>query len=300
MKGNIDHPLRLFLEIANRGSLSAAAEALSLSQSGLSRQLAALERHVGQPLFVRHGRGVEPTDAGRRLLEAARPAYQAIDDAVMQLRERHGLTAGNLNVATVHTLGHDFVSEIVARFMRQRPDASVSLLERSSPGVAEMVEGGGAEIGFVYDAAVASDLLEITPLFDEEMGFVAHQSSRFASLAAITLDAHTPPLIVFPPSYALRRMLHGRAFHAKVAAEVELDGRDAEAGLADQRPVHPADADPVAPARRIRADANPDRRAGDAPAHRRGDAARAAAVGAGRAAAGDRARAGGRGLSEPG
>ncbi|MBU9323151.1 LysR family transcriptional regulator [Burkholderia gladioli] len=221
MKGNIDHPLRLFLEIANRGSLSAAAEALSLSQSGLSRQLAALERHVGQPLFVRHGRGVEPTDAGRRLLEAARPAYQAIDDAVMQLRERHGLTAGNLNVATVHTLGHDFVSEIVARFMRQRPDASVSLLERSSPGVAEMVEGGGAEIGFVYDAAVASDLLEITPLFDEEMGFVVHQSSRFASLAAITLDAHTPPLIVFPPSYALRRMLHGRAFDAKVAAEVD-------------------------------------------------------------------------------
>lgn len=84
-----------------------------------------------------------------------------------------------------------------------------------------MVEGGGAEIGFVYDAAVASDLLEITPLFDEEMGFVVHQSSRFASLAAVTLDAHTPPLIVFPPSYALRRMLHGRAFDAKVAAEVD-------------------------------------------------------------------------------
>jgi DNA-binding transcriptional LysR family regulator len=221
MKTNVDHQLRLFVEIANSKSLSAAAEALSLTQSCLSRQLASLEGHIGQALFVRHGRGVEPTDAGRKLLEAARSGYQLIDNTLTQLRDQHGVTEGSVNVATIHTLSYYFMAEVVARFMAQRPHASVSLLGRSSPGVVELVEAGRAEIGFVYDSAVASDELEITPLFEEEMSFVVHENSRFAALTAISLNEETPALVVFPAGYALRRMLHGRDFDAKVAAEVE-------------------------------------------------------------------------------
>jgi DNA-binding transcriptional LysR family regulator len=221
MKGNLDHQLRLFVEIANGKSLSAAAEALSLTQSGLSRQLASLEDYIGQPLFVRHGRGVKPTEAGEMLLETARSAYRLIDNTVVQLRDQHGVTSGSLNVATIHTLSYYFMAEVVARFMAQRPNANVALLGRSSPGVVELVEAGRAEIGFVYDSAVASDALEITPLFEEQMCFVVHESSRFATQAAVSLNEDTPPLVVFPASYALRRMLHTRTFDATVAAEVE-------------------------------------------------------------------------------
>ncbi|GAB2917801.1 LysR substrate-binding domain-containing protein [Paraburkholderia jirisanensis] len=221
MKGNLDHQLRLFVEIATYKSLSGAADALSLTQSGLSRQLASLESYIGQPLFVRHGRGVEPTEAGQKLLEAARSAYQLIDNSVLQLRDQHGITAGSLNVATIHTLSYYFMGEVLARFMAQRPHANVSLLGRSSPGVVELVEAGRAEIGFVYDSAVASDALEITPLFEEDMCFVVHQGSPFAQQASVVLDQQTPPLVMFPASYALRRMLHTRAFDASVAAEVE-------------------------------------------------------------------------------
>ena len=220
MKGNVDHQMRLLVEIANYKSLSGAAEALSLTQSGLSRQLASLESFIGQPLFVRHGRGVEPTEAGQKLLEAARSAYQLIDSTVVQLRDQHGVTAGSLNVATIHTLSYYFMANVIARFMAQRPNANVSLLGRSSPGVVELVEAGRAEIGFVYDSAVASDELEITPLFEEEMCFVVHENSRFAALSAISLNEETPPLVVFPAAYALRRMLHTRTFDATVAASL--------------------------------------------------------------------------------
>jgi DNA-binding transcriptional LysR family regulator len=221
MKSNVDHQLRLFMEIASYKSLSAAAEALSLTQSGLSRQLASLEEYIGQPLFVRHGRGVELTEAGQKLREAADSAYQLIDDALVELRNRHGVTDGTVHVATIHTLTHYFMAEVVAKFMAQRPSASVALLGRSSPGVVELVEGGKAEIGFVYDSAVASDQLEITPLFEENMCFVVHQKSHFASLPGVDLREGAPPLVVFPPSYALRRMLHTKEFDATVAAEVE-------------------------------------------------------------------------------
>jgi DNA-binding transcriptional LysR family regulator len=221
MKANIDHQLRLFIEIASHESLSGAAEALSLTQSGLSRQLACLESFVGQPLFVRHGRGVRITEAGRKLREATSSAYQLVDTTVMQLRNDHNVTGGSLSVATIHTLTYYFMADVVAKFMAQRPSASVALLGRSSPGVVQLVESGRAEIGFVYDSAVASDELEITPLFMEDMCLVVHQNSPYASQASVDLRKDAPPLVVFPATYALRRMLHTKEFDATVAAEVE-------------------------------------------------------------------------------
>src|ERR1700754_886373 len=221
MKTNVDYQARLFIEIAAHKSLSAAAEALSLTQSGLSRHLASLEEFIGQPLFIRHGRGVELTEAGRKLLEVVSAAYQLVDNTILQLRNEHGVTDGSIHVATIHTLSYYFMAEVAAKFMAQRPSASVALLGRSSPGVVELVESGRAEIGFVYDSAVASDRLEITPLFEEAMCLVVHENSRYASRAHIDLREESPPLIVFPADYALRKMLHTREFDATVAAEVE-------------------------------------------------------------------------------
>jgi DNA-binding transcriptional LysR family regulator len=86
----------------------------------------------------------------------------------VQLRNQHGVTDGSLRVATIHTLSYYFMADVVAKFMAQRPSASVALPGRSSPGVVELVEAGKAEIGFVYDTAVASGVIDITPLFEEE------------------------------------------------------------------------------------------------------------------------------------
>jgi DNA-binding transcriptional LysR family regulator len=221
MKSNFDHQLRLFLEIANCKSLSAAAETLSITQSGLSRQLASLEEFIGQPLFVRHGRGVLLTEAGQKLFDAAASAYRLVDNTIVELRNQHGITDGSLHVATIHTLTYYFMAEVVAKFMSQRPNANVALLGRSSPGVVELVETGKAEIGFVYDSAVASEIIEITPLFEEEMCLVVHEDSRFASAPSVDLRNDAPALVVFPAAYALRRMLHTKEFDAKIAAEVE-------------------------------------------------------------------------------
>lgn len=221
MKTNVDYQARLFIEIAAHKSLSAAAEALSLTQSGLSRHLASLEEFIGQPLFIRHGRGVELTEAGRKLLEVVSAAYQLVDNTILQLRNEHGVTDGSIHIATIHTLSYYFMAEVAAKFMAQRPSVSLALLGRSSPGVVELVESGRAEIGFAYDSAVASDQLEITPLFEDTMCLVVHESSRFATRASVDLRAEPIPLVAFPVGYALRKMLHTKEFDATVAAEVE-------------------------------------------------------------------------------
>jgi DNA-binding transcriptional LysR family regulator len=218
---NLDHQLRLFLAIARAQSLSGAAEVLDLTQSSLSKQLGNLETYLGQTLFERHGRGVALTDAGRKLQDITRPAYELIDVCISEMRESDDLEDGNLRVATIHTLSYYFMADVMAKFMRQRPKVNVTLLGRSSPEVVELVEAGRADVGFVYDTAVATDAVEITPLFTETMRLVAHRDSVFAGLDSIDLTAASVPLIVFPAPYALRRMLRKHQLDATVAAEVE-------------------------------------------------------------------------------
>ncbi|MHA6894426.1 LysR family transcriptional regulator [Ralstonia pseudosolanacearum] len=214
----LDRPLRYFLCIAELGSLSKAADVLDQTQSGLSKQLAALESSLGVPLFLRTGRGVELTEAGARLYSALLPAFREIDRTVEEARQR-SLTHGTVRLATVHTLSYYFTADVVAKFVSAHPQVNLSLLGRSSPEVVELVDTGKADLGFVYDVAVDVGTLDVKPLFIDDM-------------ALISRDDGTPPapfdpvntsqrLVGFPPHYALRRMVHSAGIQANYVAEAE-------------------------------------------------------------------------------
>jgi len=215
----LDRPLRYFLRIAELGSLSKAAEALEQTQSGLSKQLAALEASLGHALFIRTGRGVELTEAGTKLYDALCPAYQEIDRAVDSIREE-GITHGAVRLATVHTLSYYFTADVVAQFTGARPKVTLSLMVRSSPEVMALVEAGKADLGFVYDTAVDSDSVVSHPLFDDEMTLIARDDQP--PLASSTeLSSISWRLVGFPAHYALRRMLHSAKIQATYVAEAE-------------------------------------------------------------------------------
>jgi DNA-binding transcriptional LysR family regulator len=207
------------VKIAELKSLSKAADRLDLTESGLSRQLAVLETYVGKPLFSRTGRGVELTDAGRILLEAAKTGYAGIDEALETIRDKEGVTQGNVRVATVHTLSYYFMADLVSKFVGQRPEVNLSLMARSSFEVVELVENGKADIGFVYDSMVASPDLASTPLFIEEMCLIINRDVPIAD--GVDLMNSPPRLVVFPQDYALRRMLEGGGLQLEFAAEAE-------------------------------------------------------------------------------
>lgn len=216
---SFDRQIRYFLAVAELRSLSRTAESLDLTQSGISRQLAALEAHLGVPLFHRTGRGVELTEAGSLLRAAALPAYRAIDEALLAIGEQRA-GEGKLKIATVHTLSYYFMAEAVTRFLGRRPKTTVSLILRSSPEVVELVERGQADLGFVYDAAVASPRLRSVPLFDDRMCLIAGPGFE-AAAQGIDLSERRLPLVVFPSHYALRRMLHSSSIEFDIAAEAE-------------------------------------------------------------------------------
>jgi DNA-binding transcriptional LysR family regulator len=216
---NLDRPIRYFVRIAELKSLSRAADFFDLTQSGLSRQLGSLEAFLGKALFSRTGRGVELTDAGKLLLDAARSGYTFIDEAIETVREKEGVTQGNVRVAAVHTLSYYFAADVLSTFLGARPRVNLSLMSRGSPEVVELVESGKADIGLVYDSAVASDELIAAPLFNDEMCLIAYKDDEVQECIDLTIAPLR--LVGFPQGYALRRMLETGGIHPEFVAEAE-------------------------------------------------------------------------------
>ena len=215
---HLDRSLRCFLRIAQLGSVSKAADDLGQSQSSLSKQLSALEQSLGQPLFIRTGRGVILNDAGELLRQAIEPAYRRIDMAIHAVRQDHGVSQGTVRLATVHTLSYYFMSDVAAAFMSAHPGVNLSLLGRSSPEVVALVESGKADVGFVYDSAVDCGGLISHTLFDDHMCLI---SARKDSAPSVDLGSRQVRLVGFPPHYALRRMIHSSGLSPEFVAEVE-------------------------------------------------------------------------------
>jgi DNA-binding transcriptional LysR family regulator len=216
---NLDRQLRYFLKIAEVKSLSRAADELDLSQSALSRQLAQLESELGKSVFSRTGRGVEFTEAGEKLYEGVATAFTEIDRHVDLIKSSQGVTEGTVRIATVHTLSYYFLSDLISGFVASHPGINFSLMCRSSPEVVSLVETGRADIGFVYDALVASRTLKILPLFDSEMCLILPESTEQSGYADLR---NTPlTLVGFPPHYALRRMIHSSGLNVRFSAEAE-------------------------------------------------------------------------------
>jgi DNA-binding transcriptional LysR family regulator len=107
---------------------------LDLTQSGLSRQLAAFEAHLGKPLFSRAGPGVELTDAGKLLLESAKAGYAPACAALDTVLEKEGVTLGNVRVTTVHSLSYDFTADVLSIFAGTRPQVNISCVRKSTRG----------------------------------------------------------------------------------------------------------------------------------------------------------------------
>src|SRR5919206_229928 len=91
--------MRVLREVAVRGSFSAAAEALSFTQSAVSQQIAALEREAGTLLVQRNARGVRLTEAGEALVRHAEAILARLDAAEAELEAIAGLKGGRLRMA---------------------------------------------------------------------------------------------------------------------------------------------------------------------------------------------------------
>src|SRR5271155_3681049 len=117
--------LKVLKEVAYRGSLSAAAEALSYTQSAVSQQISALEAETGMTMLERHPRGVSLTAAGQTLLGHAESILAQLDAAETALAAIAGLRGGRLRMASFPTAGATLAPLAIATFRSSYPEVEL-------------------------------------------------------------------------------------------------------------------------------------------------------------------------------
>ncbi|MFB7719165.1 LysR family transcriptional regulator [Nocardia sp. NPDC056100] len=143
--------LRVFREVAERGTLTAAATALGYTQSAVSRQIAALERAAGTPLMVRRHDGVRLTPAGRIV---ARRAAAVIDQIDATARELAGLPdeRATVRLGWFASAGASLVPLALARLRRTHPGVTVLGREGSTPALVRALRAGTLDLALVASA----------------------------------------------------------------------------------------------------------------------------------------------------
>src|SRR4051794_3423240 len=150
-------PRRLltFQEVARRRSFSRAAEELSLTQSAVSQQVAALERQLGLRLLHRGRGGVRPTAAGAALLEHASALAARLELAGAQLGELAGEAQGRLHLGAFPSALATIVPTAVAALLAERPGLEVQLSEARIDAVVAGVRDGRLQVGVAFQDAAA-------------------------------------------------------------------------------------------------------------------------------------------------
>ncbi|MEY3660166.1 MAG: CysB family HTH-type transcriptional regulator [Pseudohongiellaceae bacterium] len=187
-------------EIARRDlNISYAAKALHTSQSGISRQIALLERELKLQIFERNGKRLTGlTPAGQQIVERASRVLEEVANIKKTGEEFSEHDRGSLVVATTHTQARYFLPTIVKRFSEDWPGVKLTIHQGNPVQVAQQVEQGQADIGIATEAISQSAALVCLPCYQWNRSVVLpsrHPLLRSRRLSLRQLAAH--PLITY-------------------------------------------------------------------------------------------------------
>lgn len=143
--------LQVLCEVVSRGSFSAAAEALSYTQSAVSQSIARLEAETGAKLLVRDRRGIRPTAAGATLVDHAEAIFAQVQAAEAELEAVLGVRAGRLRVASFPSAGATLMPLAVAQFRQSHPEVALTLAEGEPEETAPRLRSGEFDLALLFE-----------------------------------------------------------------------------------------------------------------------------------------------------
>jgi LysR family nitrogen assimilation transcriptional regulator len=214
--------LEYFVHVAELGSFSKAAVVLDIAQPALSRQVRSLETELRQQLFLRNGRGVALTEAGKRLFDHSVAVLQLVAHAREDLGASRDEPVGRVTIGLPPSIGRQLTLPLIDRFKKQLPAARLAIVEGLSTHIVEWVTTGRVDVGLAYNPE-AQPGLEITPLLQEALGLVSRAAKGKRRRAAPPLpmkELPGYPLIVPERVHAMRRLLETQAALAGIKLDI--------------------------------------------------------------------------------
>ncbi|HEY2160806.1 MAG TPA: LysR family transcriptional regulator [Solirubrobacteraceae bacterium] len=183
--------LQVLSEVVRRGSFSAAADALSYTQSAVSQAVARLESEVGATLLIRDRRGVRPTAAVATLVEHADAIFAQIEAAEAELSAVLGVRGGRLRAASFPSAGSTLMPLAVATFRRGHPDVALTLAEGEPEEIAPRLRAGEFDLALLFEFPGVRERpgagLRTITLLEDPMHVALPADHRLASKRALRL-----------------------------------------------------------------------------------------------------------------
>lgn len=227
--------LRGFVEVANLGHFTRAAEKLHLAQPSLSRQISTLETELGAELFRRVRGNISLTDAGEALLPRARRMLADADAVRDEMAELAGLQRGRVRLGATPTLCISLVAEVLRTFHAAHPSVELQLVEGGSNLLMEHLAAGAVDLALVTMSEarpVTGPALVRTPLLTEELVVVS--SADEAPIADSTIDLQRLselPMVALAESYDLRGATDAAFARADLVPSLVVEGAEMDAVL---------------------------------------------------------------------
>lgn len=200
--------LATFRLVIQRGSFSAAADILGLSQPAVSLQVRQLEQFLRTRLVERTGRGIKATAAGLALLEHGNRIEQVVEEAIRSVSEFSHEISGTITLGTGATACIHLLPPLLQQLREEHPLLRVGVTTGNTLDVVRAVEENRLDIGLV--TLPASGLaLEVMPILDEEFVLIISQAQD-EEIAQITPQIlHALPLIAFESGSGTRDLIDG-------------------------------------------------------------------------------------------
>jgi DNA-binding transcriptional LysR family regulator len=227
--------LDAFVQVARRGSMSRAAEALYVTQPTVTARLKGLEQELDAKLFVRSQRGMRLSDAGRAFLPYAERTLDTISSGRRFLSELARGETGQLALGAAPAVSTYVLPRILTRFRRTHPKVALAVRTGHSEEVLELVLREQVQIGL--GRALRHPQVEAIPLYEDELVLVVDPRHRFASEEEVSPDELSEvQLILFDRTSSYHRLTS--EFFEEVGAVprgvMELDNIDATKKMVEQ------------------------------------------------------------------
>lgn len=223
--------LRIIREtVRHNFNLTAVAQALATSQSGVSRHIRDLEEELGVELFVRRGkRLLALTDPGRQILPFVE---RMLVDAgsIGRIGAELGATrAGELVIATTHTQARYMLPGVIAEFRRAFPEVRLVLHQTSPADVARMLLDGRADLGIATEALSNEPDLAAFAYHSWRHGVIVLKGHALATASPLTLEALAAhPLITYQQGFTGRPAIDRAFSGSDIAPDIVLEAIDAD------------------------------------------------------------------------
>ncbi len=196
-----------FRAVLRSGSVTRAAEALSLSQPAVTKLLRTLEEETGLTLFDRARRRLVATPEAALCEAEVDRLFAAADRLDRTLEDMRGIGSGALRVAVMPFMGASFIPRVLAQFAREAKPARFSLSVTNSREVHDLVQAGEADIGFALVLGSRSALMAAPPI--ALPGLLAlPRGHRLARKKVVALrDLEGEPYISLGRQYRLRDLV---------------------------------------------------------------------------------------------